>query len=506
MNRDLEDLGGTDPYELLGVPPDADTADIQRAYRRLAPRTHPDTGGDEESQKRLNLARQVLLDPIRRMEMDQRLRQRRAKDDELPEEPSPPEPEPAPHADQFDWIYGTDPNPPQPPHAQDAPEREREEPPPAPRPPHQRRRIGSSVLTAYAIFSIVSAILRSLPTAPPSPYQWPPPSLPIPSAPAPSTPSDPLAGAWTGECFSNDGTEHNPDLQPGACLDGHFKVLQVLAGTTDTSGCNGFTGDDWNLSDVASDQVLCFSYLHSSPAYHALRDQCVYGRSGSYTIWNSEPCQAGTFTVVGRYRGTTDTSNCGSDMGREFTIDGYPDLDEVLCLRMNFPLLGTVRMNRCLLESGPPSNPSFSPVPCSAANVVVTGRTGKYDDPGFCGTDTAFSWRPPGYTNLGYTTCIRPLNYWGAIAVSLQSGSTGASRDYSSEVAADARALSECGAADCQVLVRFGNACGAVARATDGSWSSGWGSSLSIAESYALARATGSGARIVTWACTTSHQ
>jgi hypothetical protein len=97
-------------------------------------------------------------------------------------------------------------------------------------------------------------------------------------------------------------------------------------------------------------------------------------------------------------------------------------------------------------------------------------------------------------------------NYWGAIAVSFPTGNTGASWDYSSEGAADARALNECGVADCQVLVRFVNACGAVAQATDASWSSGWGSSLSIAESYALSTATGSGARIVRWACTTGHR
>jgi curved DNA-binding protein CbpA len=72
-NRDLEDLGWTDPYELLGVSPDAATADIERVYRRLVRRTHPDAGGDEASQKRLNLAREVLLNPDRRNDMDLRL-------------------------------------------------------------------------------------------------------------------------------------------------------------------------------------------------------------------------------------------------------------------------------------------------------------------------------------------------------------------------------------------------------------------------------------------------
>jgi hypothetical protein len=133
MNRDLEDLGGADPYELLGVAPDADTADIECAYRRMARRTHPDAGGDEESQKRLNLAREVLLDPGRRREIDRRLRQRRGEEDKITEEPSPPQPEPVPYENLFDWTHGTGPDPPQTPPAQDvAPEPEPSPPQPEP--------------------------------------------------------------------------------------------------------------------------------------------------------------------------------------------------------------------------------------------------------------------------------------------------------------------------------------------------------------------------------------
>lgn len=100
MNRDFEDLDGVDPYALLGVAPDADAASIERAYRLLARQTHPDAGGDEESQKRLNLARQVLLDPARRIDLDWRLRD----GDDSGEEPG--------LRNGFDWTYGTDPPPP----------------------------------------------------------------------------------------------------------------------------------------------------------------------------------------------------------------------------------------------------------------------------------------------------------------------------------------------------------------------------------------------------------
>lgn len=97
-------------------------------------------------------------------------------------------------------------------------------------------------------------------------------------------------------------------------------------------------------------------------------------------------------------------------------------------------------------------------------------------------------------------------DYWGAIAISRQTGNTGYSYNYSSAAAAQAQAVSECGVADCQTVVWFVNGCGAVAQATDLSWGWGWGSSLSVAEAYALAGTSGYGARIVRWTCTTGHR
>lgn len=108
MNRDFEDLGRNDPYALLGLPPDASDAEIEGAFRLLARRTHPDLGGDEEAQKRLNVARVVLLDPVRRAEMDERLRRERGEEDAATAVPNAgPEPETGLSDDQFDWTYGT---------------------------------------------------------------------------------------------------------------------------------------------------------------------------------------------------------------------------------------------------------------------------------------------------------------------------------------------------------------------------------------------------------------
>jgi hypothetical protein len=138
----------------------------------------------------------------------------------------------------------------------------------------------------------------------------------------------------------------------------------------------------------------------------------VYGPSHRDTTWRSEPCEAGTFSVVARYRDTTDGSECGSDSdwARQFTVPGYPDLDELLCLQMNYPVVGTVPIDTCLLKTGTGSGTSFSQVPCDEANVVVTGRTDTYDDPSFCGTDGASWWHPHGYRDLGFTTCLGPVN------------------------------------------------------------------------------------------------
>jgi hypothetical protein len=47
---------------VLGVAPDADVEAIRAAHRRLAANVHPDRGGSDELARRVNAARDVLLD------------------------------------------------------------------------------------------------------------------------------------------------------------------------------------------------------------------------------------------------------------------------------------------------------------------------------------------------------------------------------------------------------------------------------------------------------------
>ena len=63
-----------DPYEVLGVQRTASQDDIQKAYRRLAKKAHPDLHpgdkGAEERFKEINVANDILSDPERRRRFD----------------------------------------------------------------------------------------------------------------------------------------------------------------------------------------------------------------------------------------------------------------------------------------------------------------------------------------------------------------------------------------------------------------------------------------------------
>ena len=67
-----------DPYELLGVPRKASGDDVRKAYRRLARQHHPDANRNdpeaEERFKEIQQAYEVLSNPEKRRQHDERLR------------------------------------------------------------------------------------------------------------------------------------------------------------------------------------------------------------------------------------------------------------------------------------------------------------------------------------------------------------------------------------------------------------------------------------------------
>lgn len=78
-----------DHYERLGVGPDASTAEIRAAYRRLANEMHPDHGrGTGVDMASLNEAYSTLRDPARRVAYDRARRgQDRTRDPRVPPAP-----------------------------------------------------------------------------------------------------------------------------------------------------------------------------------------------------------------------------------------------------------------------------------------------------------------------------------------------------------------------------------------------------------------------------------
>jgi hypothetical protein len=76
-------------------------------------------------------------------------------------------------------------------------------------------------------------------------------------------------------------------------------------------------------------------------------------------------------------------------------------------LSVNYPdAAGHAIVNTCLYSSDFQVG-SFQNVPCSQADVVVTGRTNQYSDSSFCNGNAWTSWRSGLDSSITYTVCYR---------------------------------------------------------------------------------------------------
>ncbi len=69
-SRDLWDQVDGDLYQVLGVTSSADSVALQSAWRQAAKRSHPDLGGDIEEFQSIEIAYQVLSNPLERRRYD----------------------------------------------------------------------------------------------------------------------------------------------------------------------------------------------------------------------------------------------------------------------------------------------------------------------------------------------------------------------------------------------------------------------------------------------------
>ncbi|MFW0790636.1 DUF4189 domain-containing protein [Gordonia sp. CPCC 205333] len=106
-------------------------------------------------------------------------------------------------------------------------------------------------------------------------------------------------------------------------------------------------------------------------------------------------------------------------------------------------------------------------------------------------------------TTTTTTTVAPPTTYFGAIAISRDTGSVGYSINNRSQGAADTAALGQCADNTCEVVSRFYNGCGAVAQSQANLyWGWGWASTRQEAINQAISHVQGAQPKLLTVQCT----
>ncbi|MGY0500005.1 DUF4189 domain-containing protein [Nocardia sp. FBN12] len=123
-----------------------------------------------------------------------------------------------------------------------------------------------------------------------------------------------------------------------------------------------------------------------------------------------------------------------------------------------------------------------------AATAAVAAFTVVTAGPAAAGASGVAIAEAPGYTAVsrdgGFQAAAGDL--YGALALSSSRAVVASAVNYGSWAAASRAALDECGVRDCQVVVEFRNACGAVAQGADYRFGWAWDHSLAAAERGAV--------------------
>ena len=136
-----------------------------------------------------------------------------------------------------------------------------------------------------------------------------------------------------------------------------------------------------------------------------------------------------------------------------------------------------------------------------AAAAVSSSRASMTTSPD---TTTTTTTTP---TTTTTTTTPVPVNYYGAIAISRDTGHWGYAVDAASQRQANIAALKYCVVSTCATVVEFRNACGALAQSQENSyWGWGWAPTRQGAISTAISYVKGGSPKVLVSTCTRNVQ